>query len=208
MRIRPPSPALVVALLALVAAMGGSAIAASFITSAQIKDGSVQAKDLSAKARASLRGKPGARGLIGPAGPAGPAGQAGSAGARGPSEVFEFTHRTAIALPNTATPLSAPLPAGSYVILAKLQVSNDDNANSARPFCTLTAGLDTDTGEPGTSNNTTSDDTAVATLTLTHTFSAPGTVTLECTDGGALTISLEDVRITAIQVATVTTKAI
>lgn len=202
MRIRPPSPALVVALLALVVATGGSAVAASLITSAQIKDGTVQAKDLSAKARTSLRGK------AGPRGPAGPAGGAGATGARGPSDAFVFTHQAGITLPNTATPLAAALPAGTYVILAKFQVNNNDAANSVRPFCTLAAGADTDTAEPGTSSNNTSDDTAGATLTLTHTFTAAGTATLSCTDGGATAILMEDAVITAIQVASATVRTI
>jgi hypothetical protein len=65
MKLRKPSPGLVVALVALIVAMSGSAIAASFITSSQIKDGTIQLKDISAKARKGLRG------VRGPAGPVG-----------------------------------------------------------------------------------------------------------------------------------------
>jgi len=78
-----PSASLVLALLALVVAMSGSAVAASLITGKQIKDGTIQVKDISTRARAQLAAK-GTAGVAGPQGPAGPAGQQGGAGAQGP----------------------------------------------------------------------------------------------------------------------------
>jgi hypothetical protein len=74
---------MVVALLALVMATTGSAVAASLITSKQIKDGTIQTKDISKKAQKALKGKRGATGPAGAAGPAGPQGPAGAAGAKG-----------------------------------------------------------------------------------------------------------------------------
>jgi hypothetical protein len=71
---------MLVALLALVMATTGSAVAASLITSKQIKDGTIQTKDISKKARKALKGQ---RGPVGPAGAQGPAGAAGTAGAAG-----------------------------------------------------------------------------------------------------------------------------
>ncbi|MDA0179943.1 hypothetical protein OJ997_06530 [Solirubrobacter phytolaccae] len=69
---------------AIVLAMGGTATAASMVTSAQIKDGTITAKDikrgaigltqLSSTARDGIQGEPGLTGPSGPAGPAGPAG--------------------------------------------------------------------------------------------------------------------------------------
>lgn len=70
---------------AVVAASTATATTAIVITGAQIKDGSIQAKDLSAKARKSLHGQPGPRGFAGAQGSAGAAGPAGAAGARGPA---------------------------------------------------------------------------------------------------------------------------
>src|SRR5690349_12614206 len=67
---------LAVAFLALVLAMSGSAVAASLITSKQIKDGTIQLKDISKTARAQLA-------VAGPQGPAGPSGAAGATGAQG-----------------------------------------------------------------------------------------------------------------------------
>jgi hypothetical protein len=91
-RSRRPSPAMIVALVALSVAMSGTAVAASKVlvtSSAQIKNGVVGTADLSKKARKALAGKtgrtgaPGAAGAAGPAGPAGPAGHAGANGASG-----------------------------------------------------------------------------------------------------------------------------
>ena len=89
---RRPSPALIVASLALFVALGGVGYAAAkidgknilkgTITAKQVKDRSLGSKDLSKRAvrtLRSLRGPRGVRGLTGPQGPQGVAGAAGSA---------------------------------------------------------------------------------------------------------------------------------
>jgi hypothetical protein len=87
-----PSPAMAVALLALVISLSGNALAARLLitSSAQIKAGAVNSKDVKDKSlklkdfavaeRAKLRG---GTGLAGPAGPAGPAGRTGPIGRQG-----------------------------------------------------------------------------------------------------------------------------
>lgn len=84
------SPAMVLACIAVVLAMAGSAFAArSLITGADIKDGSISRADLSRSVVKSLKGKRGPAGPAGrdgsegPQGSAGPAGPQGAAGARG-----------------------------------------------------------------------------------------------------------------------------
>jgi hypothetical protein len=73
------SPSFVIASLALCLSMTGGAIAAShLITGAQIKNGTIQLKDLSARAQAALRGQTGPTGAAGPQGPAGPVGPQGA----------------------------------------------------------------------------------------------------------------------------------
>ncbi len=79
-----------IGLLALFVALGGPAAAvdsaksaAGLITSKQIKDGTIQTKDISATARTSLRGQTGPAGATGPAGPQGDAGPAGPPGPAG-----------------------------------------------------------------------------------------------------------------------------
>ncbi|WP_134738468.1 hypothetical protein [Nocardioides sp. 503] len=52
--------------------VGTLQIKKSAVTGAKVKDGSLSAADLGAKARAKLRGAPGPAGATGPAGPAGP----------------------------------------------------------------------------------------------------------------------------------------
>lgn len=73
-----PSSSMVVAVIALLVAMSGSAVAASLITGEQIKDGTIQTKDLSKKTRVKLASASG-----GERGPAGPSGQQGERGANG-----------------------------------------------------------------------------------------------------------------------------
>jgi hypothetical protein len=77
-----PSPALVIAMIALFVALSGTGYAAfklprNSVTSINVKDRSLLSKDF------KLGQIP--RGAVGPAGPAGPAGAAGPAGPAGPS---------------------------------------------------------------------------------------------------------------------------
>src|SRR3954453_2691766 len=75
LRGRRPSPAMVVAILALVAALAGTATAAGLITSADIKNKTIRGKDIHKKtipankltnaARTSLKGRRGPRGAAG-----------------------------------------------------------------------------------------------------------------------------------------------
>jgi Collagen triple helix repeat (20 copies) len=63
----------------------GASAAGIVITSANIKNGTIQAVDISAKAKASLKGNRGPTGARGPAGATGATGATGPAGAQGPS---------------------------------------------------------------------------------------------------------------------------
>ena len=76
---------LIVGLVVGVLAAVGTATAADLITSNKIKDGTIQVKDVSKKARKALKGNVGPQGPEGPAGPAGPAGAAGAQGPAGPA---------------------------------------------------------------------------------------------------------------------------
>jgi hypothetical protein len=72
---------MLVALVALVPALGGTATAASgLIGSAQIKNGSIRLVDISPSAKVALRGQ---RGPAGPQGPQGIQGATGLTGAQG-----------------------------------------------------------------------------------------------------------------------------
>ena len=74
----------VVATLALFVALGGSATAAKLVTSRDIRDRTIQVRDLSAAARKALTARPG------PAGPAGAPGSQGPAGPPGPGTNYSI----------------------------------------------------------------------------------------------------------------------
>jgi len=83
--IRRPSPATVIASLALFVSLTGTGVAATvLITSKQIKDRTIQLVDVSPRARVQLQGKDGGQGDRGPQGPQGDRGPQGSQGQQGP----------------------------------------------------------------------------------------------------------------------------
>jgi hypothetical protein len=101
MKIRFPAPATILACIALVVALSGTAVAATFITGAQVKDGtlsgldvhngsltSIDVRDHTLKAidlaPGVLKAGTGVPGPVGPQGPPGPVGPQGPAGPAGP----------------------------------------------------------------------------------------------------------------------------
>lgn len=104
-KLKLPSPAMCVALLALLAALGGTSYAALAITSKQVKNNSLTTRDIKNN---TIRGKDVRNGSLlardfkaghlpaGAQGPAGPAGQAGPAGAPGPPGATDVVVRRVI----------------------------------------------------------------------------------------------------------------
>ncbi len=143
------TPAVVIALAALVAALSGTALAAKLITSKDIKNntiksgdirnGAVKPLDLSKKAKATLQGPAGPKVDSGPKGDAGPKGETGPTGPVGPSETFleeKETHNLTV-IPASELVFSTAVAQGSYVYAASFGLENTDNA--AGDFrCTLT----------------------------------------------------------------------
>jgi Collagen triple helix repeat (20 copies) len=76
--------ALIAAVVSAVIASTTATAATIVITSKNIKNGTIQTVDISAKAKRALKGNRGPRGLAGPQGPQGPTGVAGRAGPAGP----------------------------------------------------------------------------------------------------------------------------
>lgn len=134
-------PGTVLGIVALIVALSGSVYAAtslptSSVTSVQIKNGSVQLKDLSPAARRALRG---ARGPAGAAGVAGAAGAAGATGAAGSARAFGFvaatgTVDTARSKNITVTKLSGS-GAGAYCV----KPAPGSNINPATAFPVVSA---------------------------------------------------------------------
>jgi hypothetical protein len=145
-RIRRPSASLIVAVAALILATTGSAVAASLITSKQIKDGTIEVKDLSKKARTSLVGTRGPSGAPGSKGDQGVQGQQGAQGAqgekgdtgpRGPSNAYTRQHDGFGGGPFKYT---LNLKAGKYVLIARATGVNGSANPINSSVCTLDAG--------------------------------------------------------------------
>ncbi len=140
MKIRVFNPAMIVAAIALLFALGGSAVAGAYITGAQIKNNTVTGLDLKNRtvknvdvakntinslnvANGSLRAldfAPGelGSGPAGPAGPAGPPGPGGSAGPPGPAGIAGLEIVSVESASNSLSPKVADVfcPAGKRVV--------------------------------------------------------------------------------------------
>jgi len=181
-----PSPAMIVACLALVVALTGTGMAAvgvllpkNSVGTAQLQNGAVTGPKVRAHSLLGADFKPGQL----PAGPPGPS--------------IAFTQRsgTPLALDNTLSNVGGfRLDPGSYVILAKGYVVG----NNAVATCQLSAENDLDESKvssaanyPGTISNA-----------LTHTFTSQGNVGYRCRlDSG--TGTLNNMQLLAIRVGSV-----
>jgi hypothetical protein len=210
-RNRRPSGAMMVGLIALVMAMSGSAVAASLITSKQIKDGTIQTRDLSKKAIRALAksttATPGPQGPVGPAGPAGPKGDAGAtgqtgakgdAGPRGPSDGF---YKSDLNFGDNRHS-SMDLPAGKYLIEAKVSGFNANASVSIDGKCQLAAHDGSANGTDFTYVTMGAGGEQSATLLTAASYATGGTPTLDCNGGTGL--SWGRIRWNAVQVATLT----
>ena len=140
-RIRRPSPALVVASLALLLSLGGSAYAAVAIApgsvgTRQLKNGAVTSEKLAAGAVTASKIKPysllsqdfapgqlpagqqGAAGPQGPAGATGPQGPAGATGPQGPAGVsgYQVITSTSVTSAASSKAVATNCPAGESVL--------------------------------------------------------------------------------------------
>ena len=145
-----PSPALVVAVVALVASFGGTSYAAATlaknsvgsaqirtnaVTSAKVKNGTLLAKDF--KSGQLPAGKTGATGATGPAGPVGPTGATGATGATGPQGPIgpsnaliasKATHAVGVSAASH-TVITEALPAGDYTFMASAGIENTSGSD-------------------------------------------------------------------------------
>jgi Collagen triple helix repeat (20 copies) len=87
MKLTIPTPAMVVAMLALFVGLTGTAVAttSALVTGAQIKDASIAGADVKNKSLTTRDFRGSVRGLRGLTGPAGPPGAAGATGPEGPN---------------------------------------------------------------------------------------------------------------------------
>jgi hypothetical protein len=115
-------PGLWLGAAAVVLAMGGTATAASMVTSANIKDGTIAAKDIKRGAigtaqlsAAAKRGMEGPEGATGPMGPIGPPGPMGPAGPSVVGKVVVVTAKIVVAAEDVDT-VTAVCPAGHRIV--------------------------------------------------------------------------------------------
>ncbi|HEX5909416.1 MAG TPA: hypothetical protein VFY44_02910, partial [Thermoleophilaceae bacterium] len=143
--IRRPRASLVIASLALFVALGGSATAATLITGAKVKNGTITGTDIKASSLTGAKVKNGSlsssdlsksakgalKGAKGDQGPAGQTGPAGAQGAQGPRGIVSPRVQTLggkdINDGAAQTVLTSAVPAGTYVITAKATLVAEDN---------------------------------------------------------------------------------
>ncbi|WP_026910906.1 hypothetical protein [Patulibacter minatonensis] len=151
-RPRRPSPSLLVALLALFVALGGTATAAALIdgkrirsgtvTGKQVKNRSLTSSDLSASTVKALQGRAGATGATGavgpagaagPTGPVGPAGAVGAAGPAGPAGIVVPQSATLasknLGMNSSGVVLEKAVPSARYVVHAKMSLTSTGSAS-------------------------------------------------------------------------------
>jgi hypothetical protein len=85
---------LIAAIVAAIVAAASGTAATIVVTSKNIKDGTIQAVDISAKAKQALKGRRGARGAAGVPGPPGPQGAQGPQGSPAPPGLQRLTLMT------------------------------------------------------------------------------------------------------------------
>jgi hypothetical protein len=194
---RAPSPAMVVAVIALTFAIGGgAAIGASKIQTGDIAKQAVTNKKIAKKtikasrvADDTLGGNQINENKLGPVPEAETAEVAGTG---------RSTHKdtaTQIDAPSAGTTvLSLNVPAGSYLFIAKGVLAK---AGSTLITCTTTAGTDTDTSSAhidAALNNT-------LVNTVVHTFDAAGTATFACDNPAGNPLFVTNAKLTAIPFA-------
>lgn len=196
---------MVVACLALFAALGGTAVAATQIG----HPGNTAIRSATKKAKRGPRGKRGAPGAKGATGAPGTPGTPGTPGAVGPSTVYAAHHDAEIDIktasagsPLTVATLSG-LPAGSYAIQAKLNASSE-TASEDFTKCTLVAEDSSDYADDYLGDkNFGNSFRAVFALQVVHTFASGGSASIQCYHSIASTAFVREIKITAIKVGSI-----
>jgi len=190
--------------LGMVIATAATAGAASLITGKQIKAGSITARNLSQSLRAQIAktGATGAVGLQGPKGDAGTKGDTGAKGEIGPAgaalgAAALSANPAAIATAGDVPILTVALSPGTWVLTAKLTLTNSDPTTAVDAVCKLTVGSDVSRTEvlvPAKGGRQS------LAFTMSHVFTAgEKSPVLTCNTGGA-TVKPDDAAITGVQV--------
>ena len=207
-----PSPAIGVAIVAVVLSATGLAVAA-------IPDSNGVIHSCYSKSNGSLRVVKGTKcrkgekklkwnqqGETGPPGPRGAPGAAGPPGAAGtPGAAAGFAASTT-GVETTVSPgadiLQLNLPAGQYIVQTTMSVQNTSpSSTSSITECTLSGGTGSDDSKLGLLGpSSTPENQGSMALSMATTLSSPGTVTLHCTgEGGTGETFLNTAHLDAVQ---------
>jgi hypothetical protein len=194
---KPPSPGLVIAILALIVAIGGgAAFAASKIETGDIAKQAVTNKKIAKKTiKASRVANDTLGGTQINESKLGSVPQADTATVAGTGRSTFKDSATQITAPSGGTTvLSLDVPAGSYVFIAKGVLAK---AGATLITCTTSAGNDTDTSSAhidAALNNT-------LVNTVVHTFGAAGTAQFKCDNPAGNPLFVTNAKLTAIPLA-------
>jgi hypothetical protein len=207
----------IIATLALFLALGGGAWAVSRASSTQIRACESHSGSLRVIRHGTCRrtehllswntvGPHGPAGQTGPQGPQGPAGSNGQNGAAGTLSAYEAQRTSVFDITTTGSFMTVAtlsnLPAGSYAISAHAVVDNHtDTMDTGQVTCELVAGADSDSSYTYLLGGT---DAMNLPMSVTHTFSAPGSAVVECEKQLAHSAFVQNVDIVATQVASQT----
>src|SRR5829696_5640652 len=192
MRPPRPSPAMLVALLALFVALGGSSYAVitlskNSVASKHIKNGQVKGKDIGKNAVTSRKVKDFS--LLAqdfkadqlPAGPKGDKGDTGVTGERGPSNAFAAKENGFVTVNTTPTDiLTLSLPAGSFALFAETE-NNNNAATIEQVNCHLfVGGTEIDDSLSFLAPNVAAAERESVMLSGVATLASPGQAVLTC----------------------------
>jgi hypothetical protein len=206
------SPAVVVASVALLVALGGTGYAAVYLPAnsvgtAQLKNGAVTA--LKVRVHSLLKanflpgqipaGPRGPAGLPGPPGAPGSPGSTGPPGPAGPSAAYSKSVVGPVGVPTALTTLaSLTVPqAGNYVVWAKAIANGTSDLDVT---CMLLAGTDSDTSKVHAFHLS-----QTLSMIVAHQYAAPGTADFQCAAASAGTETMNFIKIIAIQTGSLAT---
>jgi len=194
---------MIVALVALFAALGGTAVATRYLVTSpkQLKPGVITERLLAHSVRVKLA-RVGNTGNTGPAGPVGPKGAKGDQGEQGPIGPSAGYSASGVPadLPSGLNPVaSVDVPAGNYLVHANVDLTLTTGAGPVTQQCQLDVDNGSTVLEQVAATIAATNTEVVIPLDGATTLSAAGTLHLECTKPTSKTIHVNAARLTAVK---------
>lgn len=197
---------MIVAVIALIVGTTGGAVAATLITGANIKNGTVKSIDIANNSLlgadvkdGTLRGTDIANGSLTAADLAPGTVNAPDAFGRFKDTAVDIDGATSAA---GTILLTLAVPAGSYAANAKVHLNNNAFATPTDAECRLIAAGDFDQAKAGLNVDPDVNDEVTVSMTLVHVFAAAGVLQLRCTDFGIGTVVASNMKIAAVSIGT------